>query len=169
MNDDEANQQSRTARKSQEHNAFAELEIQDYIENPLLINVLKIQADNAYATIARLTRAERTLRRDLDQVRQKLSDELVDHEKTRREAEATTARPQEKVSSLQDQAGELRRLSAVSVVVAWVGTVLVAIGVNLLTDGKQKALGLAIIIAGAVVGSAAFFVRRRAHTGRDLH
>ena len=163
----EEREQGRNARISQEINAFAEFEIQDYVENPLLIQVLKVNADNAQATIVRLTKAERSLKRDIDHLRQKLSDELIDHEKTRGKSEASIARLQETISSLQDQVRELRRLSAVAVVIAWVGTALVAMGINLLTGNNNQVLGVTILIAGAAVEVAAFFVRQHSRTSKD--
>ncbi|HEY5987808.1 MAG TPA: hypothetical protein VIV12_15750 [Streptosporangiaceae bacterium] len=155
------------AKAAQEGNAFAQFEIQDYVENPLLIQVLRVNVDNAQATISRLIRSERTLTRERDQLKQRLSDELIAHEKTRGKAETSTTLLQKTVSSLQDQIGEMRRLSAVALVIAWVGTALVAIGVNLLTGRKTQVLGLTIMIAGASVEVAAFFVRRHSRTRKD--
>jgi hypothetical protein len=152
--------------ETREHNAFEEFEIQDYVENPLLIYALRVQADNAQATIARLTRSERSLKRDLDQMKRKLSDELVAHEQMRGRSERSIARLQETILSLQDQVDEQRRLSAVAVVIAWIGSALVAIGINLLTGDNNKVLGLAILIAGAAVEVAAFFVRRHVRTSK---
>lgn len=152
---------------TQEANAFAQIEIQDYVANPVLIQVLKVNADNAQTTIAKLIRSERALARERDHLKQSLSDELIAHEKTRGRAETSAARLQEAISSLQDQVLEMRRLSAVAVIIAWIGTALVAIGVNILTGEKTQALGLTIILAGASVEVTAFFVRRHARTRKD--
>lgn len=160
-------QQGTHAKARLDSNAFTQFEIKDYVENPPLIEILRVSVDNAQANIVRLTKSEHALTRERDQLKQHLSEELISHEKTRGDSKESIARLQETVLSLQDQVSELRRLSAVSVVIAWVGTVLVAIGVNLLTGGTNEPLGLTIIISGAAVGIAAFFVRRHSRTSHD--
>ncbi|GAA2218137.1 hypothetical protein GCM10010429_49770 [Micromonospora olivasterospora] len=56
---------------------------------------------------------------------------------------------------------ELGRQSIIAVVVAWVGTVLIGFGVNLVTGDDRQALGVALIAMGALVGAAAFLIPRR--------
>ncbi|MBM7077329.1 MULTISPECIES: hypothetical protein [Micromonospora] len=56
---------------------------------------------------------------------------------------------------------ELGRQSIVAVVVAWVGTVLIGFGANLVTGDDQQAQGVALIALGALVGAGAFLIPRR--------
>jgi hypothetical protein len=161
--------ENRVAGTNRETSAFAEFEIQDYVENPPLIHVLKVSADNAQATIVRLRRIERSVRRELDETRRQLSNELIRHEQTRGDSKESIARLEEVNSSLRNQLVELRRLSAVSVVIVWVGSALVAVGINLLTGDTDRAVGLAITIAGAAVEIAAFlFAGTRLEAGLEF-
>ena len=148
----------------QEEIVSARFETREYIED-LAVRALRIDADTAQATITRVTRQERSVRRDLDRVKQELSDECVRHENTRGALREHRARLETEKESLCAEIEVLRRLSALAIAIAWIGTALVALGVNMLTstDGS-KIPGLALFAAGAGLEIAAFLIRRHPST-----
>lgn len=130
----------------------------------------------------------RALQRELKQVKddlQKLRDELsaaqsavadarVGEQKARTEAEATIGDSKATISrleamteSLGERVSDLQRLSLRAIVTAWVGTVLVAFGVNILTDGSRSGLGIALILVGAALEALAYYIGTASRSRRS--
>jgi hypothetical protein len=139
---------------------FAEFEIKDYIENPPLIEALKANASEARDNAGRSARAERKARQELEKVQAALHEKALEYERVRGAMQEKVARLEQKNLEQSTQLSDLRRLSGVAVFISWVGSVLVAAGVNLVTGDKFNEIGIAVILAGAGVEISAFFVRR---------
>ncbi|GHJ08810.1 hypothetical protein TPA0907_31770 [Micromonospora humidisoli] len=75
--------------------------------------------------------------------------------------QAEIARLTGELEAAEQSLAELGRQSIVAVVVAWVGTVLIGFGANLVTGDDQQAQGVALIALGALVGAGAFLIPRR--------
>jgi len=147
---------------SGEHSFFEEFGIQDYLENPALIQVLKLSEAKALSTSAGLARSERQAKRTLEKVTLLYRDELLQHEQTRGSANTSIALLTAQVSSMAEKVDEARRLSLIALCNAWIGSVLVAVGVNLVTGSSNTWLGVVFGLAGASLEVAAFFVSRKA-------
>jgi hypothetical protein len=141
---------------------FADFDLEDYVENRPLIRALRSSEVNAHVVIARLTREQVSSRNELDKTRRDLVELRISHEHGTGEYRTEIARLEEALKSSRSQLAEQVRQSTVAVIVAWVGSVLVGFGVNLVTDGQESGLGIGILLAGALVEGAAFFIPRKA-------
>jgi hypothetical protein len=141
--------------------AFASFDRRDFTKSPVLIDVLQISAVEAEELAIANGRAAAELRHRCDTLQGELSHARLQHEQARGQLEMQIGVLRSEKISLDEKLREAYRQSAVAVGIAWLGTLLVALGVNLLTSGKNQNLGLLIVLAGAAVEASAFLVRRR--------
>ncbi|MBP1782715.1 LPXTG-motif cell wall-anchored protein [Micromonospora sp. HB375] len=142
-------------------NLFSEFEPEDYVDNKPMIRVLALSEGKAQETIIQLRAQHETIRRSLERSQRELNETKLNHEQRNGLQQTEIARLAGELEATKQSLAELSRQSTVAVAVAWVGTVLIGFGVNLVTGGDQEALGVALIGLGAIVGTAAFVIPRR--------
>jgi hypothetical protein len=140
---------------------FSDFEVEDYLENRPLIQALAVSEEIARVTIARLTHEHSVTRRELEKAQRALSDFRISHEQDAGDQRTSIARLEESLAASRHRIEEQSRQSTVAIIVAWAGTVLVGFGVNLVTGGDQKPLGMGLLGLGALVEGVAFFIPRR--------
>ncbi|MGX4656294.1 hypothetical protein ACWCHM_21655 [Micromonospora sp. SCSIO 07396] len=149
-------------------NLFSEFEPEDYVDNKPMIRVLALSEGKAQETIVQLRAQHDTIRRSLERSQRELSETKLSHVQRSGTQQTEIARLTGELEAAKQSLAELGRQSIIAVVVAWVGTVLIGFGVNLVTGNDQQALGVALIAMGALVGAAAFVIPRRKRWSEPL-
>lgn len=160
-----------------------------YADRPFQDRLERIETTSRIETaeLREAWRKSRALQRELKHTKddlQRLRDELmaaqntvadarVDGQKARTEAETIIGDSKARISqletmneSLHERVDGLQRLSLRAIVTAWIGTVLVGFGVNVVTDGSGSALGIALILAGASLAVLAYFIGTAGRSSR---
>jgi len=135
--------------------------VESCLDNPSMIEVLHATTVTAAAVLSDERERFDDLSRQLARTRQqvaKAQQQLAKAQLQTSVPQRSIARLEERLSARESELAELGRRARISVVIAWVGTVLVAAGINYLTDGEQGALGWILLLGGAAVEVCAFFV-----------
>jgi hypothetical protein len=146
--------------------AFASYDRKDFAKSPLLVEVLQASAREAEDLAIANGRAAAELRKQCENLRQELSVNNLDNEREQGTLRAEIRTLEAINSNLEEMLVEAHRQSAIAIVIAWLGLVLVGVGINLLTDETNQIVGLLLILIGACTEASAFFVRKRSsHRG----
>ena len=146
---------------AESENLFSEFGTEDYVDNKPMIRVLALSEEKAQVTIVQLRAQHERTRKDLERTQRELTETRISHEQRNGTQQTEIARLKGELKTTRQSLADLSRQSTVAVAVAWVGTVLVGFGVNLVTGDDQQALGVGLIVLGAVVEGVAFLIPRR--------
>lgn len=146
---------------AESENLFSEFDTEDYVDNKPMIRVLALSEEKAQVTIVQLRAQHERARKDLERTQRELNDTRISHEQRNGTQQTEIARLTGELAAARQSLADLSRQSNVAVAVAWVGTILVGFGVNLVTGDHQQALGGVLIALGALVEVVAFLIPRR--------
>jgi hypothetical protein len=155
--------------------AYANAYLQDRLER-----IESSELREAQRKIRALQRELKNTKEDLKKLRDELlaatmamADARVDEQKAHTVAEATLGDHKAQISrleavndSLRERVDSLQRISLRSVVAAWMGTVLVAFGVSVITSSSYSGLGIGLIAAGAALEALAYFIGTAGRSSR---
>ena len=140
---------------------FVDIEVEEYTSSSTLTLLMR---DELARTVLERDQARRrlaALQSEISTVREAQSDLRLAHAESEHTLEVEVSQLKGALSAANGQISDARSRSFWAVILAWVGMVLAAVGVNWLTGVENRALGMSAIGLALLLEIVAMFVRDR--------
>lgn len=138
---------------------FDDIDVDEIVGNRALISVAKTWQMSAAGRMVEQSRKMDSLKRGLDKANLELSKAKVERERSLGELSVRVARLEEQLRAAETRIAEQNRSSMAAVLVAWLGALLISLGVNLLTQDSRSVLGAITVFLGLLAELAAWLIR----------
>lgn len=140
---------------------FDIVEVNDVLGGSPAAHLMRAWDSQLGARLKSEARKRNAVQKKLELTQMVLADIRVEREQAVAAKDAEIARLSRDLQHLNSQLSEAKRLSGVAVAIAWGGALLLALGVNLLTNDPHSGLAVLLIVIAVVAEGLAFAVRGR--------